>query len=225
MPAHRGTSTNGRAPLARERAGRPSELDQLRAMCRRQAGVIRTLGEAIAVLRTGASALKAENAELRATGEWMRDRHARSPAGSATEAMEMTEVRLPLDVKAPAAARAIVTTRLRDRLAAPAFDRAELVTSELVSNGVVHSDASAGAALVFRLELSQDAVRVEVEDPGRRGVVAPRAPSLEGGGGFGLHLVQQLSERWGLERVGTGGTRVWASVPVGPLPQHHSTTT
>jgi hypothetical protein len=30
------------------------------------------------------------------------------------------------------------------------------------------------------------------------------------GGGMGLNLVQLLRERWGLERVLAGGTRVWA---------------
>jgi len=114
------------------------------------------------------------------------------------------------------AARAIVADCLRHRLPAPEFDRAQLLTSELVSNAVLHCDAAADAGLVFRLELAQDAVRLEVEDPGHRGVVAPRTPDHERGGGFGLNLVHQLSERWGLERIATGGTRVWAHVAFGP---------
>jgi anti-sigma regulatory factor (Ser/Thr protein kinase) len=223
MTAETGASTNGRAPLVEERATGPSELDRLRTRCRRQASVIDTLGEAIAVLRTGASALKAENAELRTTGQPIRNRHAISPAGPAARVGNVTEVRLPLDATAPAAARAVVAARLRDRLTGPAFGRAKLVASELVTNGVVHSDASE-AVLVFRLELSEHAVRLEVEDPGRRGVVAPRAPDLDGGGGFGLQLVQQLSERWGLERAGTGGTRVWAYVALAVRPPHSSIT-
>ena len=59
-------------------------------------------------------------------------------------------------------------------------------------------------------------VRLEVEDPGRGGVIAPRAPDL--GGGFGLNLVQELSERWGLERVAAGGTRVWAQLALASAP-------
>jgi anti-sigma regulatory factor (Ser/Thr protein kinase) len=220
MPADRRASMNGHAPFVAGRASVLSELDLLRAKCRRQASVIHTLGEAVAVLRTGAGALKAENAELRATSQGTRNPAAGSPA----EATDVTEVRLRLDAGAPAAARAIVATRLRDRFAGPALDRAELVTSELVTNGVVHSDPDAGAVLVFRLELSQHAVRLEVEDPGRRGTVAPRQPDLDGGGGFGLHLVQTLSERWGLERVATGGTRVWAYVALAVRPPHSSIT-
>jgi hypothetical protein len=40
------------------------------------------------------------------------------------------------------------------------------------------------------------------------GVIA--VSDLERGGVFGLNVVQALSERWGLEPVGAGGTRVGA---------------
>jgi len=216
MQSQRVASTNGRAPSDGERANAPTELDRLRVTCRRQARTIDALGEAFAVLRSGAGALKAENAELRAAALRMRD-HAgvRPPAGTEAQDTELTEVRLRLDAKAPAAARAILASRLRDRWPAPVLDRAQLLTSELVTNSVLHSHAPADASVIFRLELSQGAIRVEVEDPGRGGAVAPRSPDLDGGGGFGLSLVQQLSERWGVERVAAGGTRVWAQIAQG----------
>ena len=46
--------------------------------------------------------------------------------------------------------------------------------------------------------------------PGPTGVVAPREPDRENGGGFGLHLVDKLATRWGVNR--TGGTHVWFEV-------------
>ena len=187
MQSQQAASTNGRAPLAGERAIARSELDRLRVTCRRQARTIHALGQTIAVLRSGA--VQPED--------------------------ELTEVRLRLDAKAPAAARAIVARRLRDRWPAQVLDRAQLLTSELVTNSVLHSHAPDEASVVFRLELSEGAIRLEVEDPGRRGAVAPRSPDLDGGGGFGLNLVQQLSERWGVERVVAGGTRVWAQIALG----------
>jgi serine/threonine-protein kinase RsbW len=216
MQSPRAASTNGRAPLAGERANARSELDRLRVTCRRQARTIDALGEAIAVLRSGAGALNAENAELRAAALRTRD-HPRvhAPAGAEAQDTELTEVRMRLDANAPAAARAIVASRLRDRWPAPVLDRAKLLTSELVTNSVLHSHAPADASVVFRLELSQGAIRLEVEDPGHRGAVAPRSPDLDGGGGFGLNLVQQISERWGVERVTAGGTRVWAQIALG----------
>jgi anti-sigma regulatory factor (Ser/Thr protein kinase) len=215
MAAPRGALTNGRAPSAGERASAQSELEHLRVRCRRQASVIDTLGEAMAELRGGADALKLENADLRATNQRLCDRPG-AHADAAAEDMDLTEVRLQVDARAPAAARAIVGARLRDTLTAATFDRAQLLTSELVSNAVLHSGVDADATLVFRLAVAQSEVRLEVEDPGHRGAVAPRAPDHERGGGFGLNLVQQLSERWGLERVTAGGTRVWAHVAFGP---------
>jgi anti-sigma regulatory factor (Ser/Thr protein kinase) len=206
MQAHRGASTNGRAPLVKERAAAPSELEELRATCRRQASVIETLGEAISVLRAGAGALKAENTDLRADTERLRQgRETGSTTRESSEHAGPAQVRLALDVHAPAAARAAVAGWVRGRVSASAFDLAQLLTSELVTNSVQHSHASTEAALLLRLELSGGMVRLEVEDPGRDGAVAARPPDLDGGGGFGLDLVQRLAERWGVERVAAGG--------------------
>jgi anti-sigma regulatory factor (Ser/Thr protein kinase) len=121
---------------------------------------------------------------------------------------ERLVVSLPLDAQAPAAARGLVE-RLGGRVPAPVLTDARLVVSELVTNSVLHSGVSTGAVVV-RVELSGTMVRIEVEDPGRAGVIAARVPDL--GGGFGLNLVEGLSERWGLERVAVGGTRVWAQL-------------
>ena len=51
----------------------------------------------------------------------------------------------------------------------------------------------------------------------RCGLVYSRAAiareiTLANGGGFGLNLVQMLSERWGVERLAGGGTQVWAQL-------------
>jgi anti-sigma regulatory factor (Ser/Thr protein kinase) len=124
---------------------------------------------------------------------------------------------VPLDARAPGAARIVVAECLRDRVEASVLERARLVVSELVTNGVRHGGASAPGVVVVRVGLTETMVRVEVEDRGRAGAIAPRSPDLEGGGGFGLNVVQALSERWGLERVAAGGTRVWAQLSRAPL--------
>jgi len=126
-------------------------------------------------------------------------------------------VRVPLDVRAPGAARIVVGECLRDRVAASVLESALLVVSELVTNSVRHGGDSAAGVMVVRVVLTETLVRVEVEDHGRSGVIAPRSADLQRGGGFGLNVVQALSERWGLERVAAGGTRVWAQLPRGPL--------
>jgi len=69
---------------------------------------------------------------------------------------------------------------------------------------------------MVRVCLGQSACRLEVEDRGRDGVIAPKPMDRVNGGGMGLNLVQMLSERWGLERVLAGGTRVWAQLACAP---------
>ncbi len=137
-----------------------------------------------------------------------------------TDETEVLEAGLPLDVRAPAPARALVATSLRERVPARVLEHAELLVSELVTNSVRHSGAAGcDARLVLRVELSPGALRVGVEDPGRGGVIAPRPPDRNGGGGgFGLNLVHTLSERWGVERAVAGSTRVWAQLPLGAMP-------
>ena len=66
MQPYETVSTNGRPPSAAQEAGAPWELDGLRSICWRQARMIDKLRETVSNLRSGASALKAENADLRA---------------------------------------------------------------------------------------------------------------------------------------------------------------
>jgi anti-sigma regulatory factor (Ser/Thr protein kinase) len=203
MHPDRSVLTNGTSPSTRQRTAR-SELDRLRATCRRQELLIDSLGEAAATLRRGALALKAENAQLRA------DDHARRRRRS--RARDAIEVRLELDAQAPGAARSVVADCLGQRVATSEVDDAKLLVTELVTNSLRHSGAAAGDRVVVRVELTPGLLRLEVEDSGRGGMIAPRAADMESTGGFGLNLVQALSERWGVERVAIGGTRVWAQL-------------
>jgi serine/threonine-protein kinase RsbW len=215
MRATQNGSANGKAASAEPRASASAELDDLRATCRRQAHVIDTLTAALMTLRDGAAALKAQNAELRANNERLhgRRRERRKVASHA----EPVEVRLALDVHAPAAARAAVSGALSDGVYAVVLDRAQLLVSELATNSVQHSGATPGEDLVLRVERSKTAVRLEVQDSGRGHTVVARPPDLNGGGGFGLNLVHTLSERWGVEHAVAGPTRVWAQLSLTPV--------
>ena len=209
---------NGRpAPLSRHVGAARSEPDQLRATCRSQASTIDALGKAVSTLRRRAAALKAENAALRVERERLRSGRGHPRASGRLDVGAALPVRLPCDVRAPGAARTAVAHGLRDRVAAGVLDSALLVVSELVNNSVRHSGACPEDAVLVRVSLSRTLVRLEVEDSGRGGVIAPRAPDLDDGGGFGLQLVQTLSERWGLERVAHGATIVWAQLPRTPV--------
>ncbi|MFI6877761.1 ATP-binding protein [Streptomyces sp. NPDC050400] len=89
-------------------------------------------------------------------------------------------------------------------------DAVLLVVSELVANAARHTGALA------RLRLRADpvglAVSVEDDDPK---LPEPRAPDLDGGGGFGWHVVERLAERLAV-RPAPGGKCIeaaWAAPP------------
>lgn len=204
--------TNDRQ-FAVKSAGSRSELDALQATCRRQALVIDMLSEAVSTLRRGAIGLKAENVEQRAATDRAR-RHQSSRSGADHLCGgERIEVHLTLDVQAPEAARKAAADCLRGRVTASMLDNARLLVTELVTNSLRRSGASACEGVVVRVELTRGVVYLEVEDPGRGGKIAPRSPVETGG--FGLNLMQTLSERWGIERAPSGRTRVWVQLTRG----------
>jgi serine/threonine-protein kinase RsbW len=207
-------SAIGRLAPPVDEPGAHQQARRLRARCARQEAALTTLGEALCEFRQGVRALKAENNDLRVENSRLRNEQgARGRINGHLEADDPIEALLSPDVQAPGAARKLVARHLGDRVAPSVLDSAQLLISELVTNSVRHSGVTVGDGLVVRVHLGHSSCRLEVEDPGRDGVIAPRPPDLEHGGGMGLNLVQTLSERWGLERAGAGGTRVWAQLP------------
>src|SRR4051794_27694409 len=196
-------SANGGSFAALDEADSHSTSERLRAVCRRQEVVIDGLRDALANLRRGARALKAENADLRGENERLRAR---------ADERELVQVAIALDVRAPGAARVAVAQRLHERVAVAALDNARLLVSELIANSLRHSDGPAGSQVIVSVELGADWFGIGVQDSGSGAVIAARPPDLETGGGFGLTLVQTLSERWGVERLAGGGTQVWAEL-------------
>ena len=89
----------------------------------------------------------------------------------------------------------------------PRADDVRVIVSELATNAVRH--ASSG----FRLTIDQvgSVLRIVCSDhgPGSPEPGADRA--ISGRGGFGLHLVDALAERWGVEG-GPGEKCVWAEL-------------
>ena len=204
-------STNGRPSPPARAAARLAELEQGRATCARQALVIEKLNEDVAMFRRAVIALSAQRARLQHESQRSRG-HGGLSGGAAREE------RFAPDAHAPAAARAGVRGSLRACVSASVLDTAELLVTELVTNSARHSAVAPGdGVVVVRVVIEKAVCRLEVEDPGRAGVVAPRPPDLESGGGIGVNLVQSLSERWGVERVAKGGTRVWAQLSLVPV--------
>jgi anti-sigma regulatory factor (Ser/Thr protein kinase) len=72
---------------------------------------------------------------------------------------------------------------------------ATLCLSELVSNAVQHPGA--GGQVELTLGLDEDRLRVEVADQG--GGFDPQGSSKADDRGWGLFIVDSLSDRWGIE--------------------------
>jgi anti-sigma regulatory factor (Ser/Thr protein kinase) len=120
-----------------------------------------------------------------------------------------SSIDLPATPIAPRLARRHLTTLVEDwHLADKAAD-AQVVLSELVGNAVRH----AGAFGLVRLQLrthQASALYLAVLD-GSSQLPVLRAPDLASLGGRGLHLVQQLTARWGVDLL-QAGKRVWAEL-------------
>jgi anti-sigma regulatory factor (Ser/Thr protein kinase) len=188
----------------------PSDLERLRSECRRQALQIDLLTEAVSTLRRGAKALKAENVELRAHNAGLR---AAAHESERLNGAELADVTIPLTARAPGLARTVVAGCLGEHVTSSVLDEAQLLVTELATNSLIHSGTSEGDDLVVRVHLWHGTCRLEVEDRGCDGVIAPRSPDPIGGGGMGLNLVQTLALRWGVIRGPGGPTRVWAQLP------------
>jgi len=105
-------------------------------------------------------------------------------------------------------ARRFVTTAL-DRWGAPGNrDVLELLTSELVTNAILH----ARTAILLTVCLSGDRVRVNVTDQNRQPPVR-RWAKEEATSGRGLELVEALAVAWGVSPDDAGKV-VWFEVAI-----------
>jgi integral membrane sensor domain MASE1/anti-sigma regulatory factor (Ser/Thr protein kinase) len=85
-----------------------------------------------------------------------------------------------------------------------------LLVSELVTNSIRHAHTPAWASVDLQAAVFADRVRVEVGDHGPGFDPRPPDPDRDSPAGWGLYLVDQLADRWGVTR--TGGTRVWFEI-------------
>jgi anti-sigma regulatory factor (Ser/Thr protein kinase) len=104
---------------------------------------------------------------------------------------------------APAAiahARGAVDRALGPALPVWAANDLRLIVSELVTNVVRHAGLASDQELEVRGTLADDRVRVEVSDPGKGFEPKIMSPSPDRASGWGLHILDQLANRWGTIR-------------------------
>lgn len=106
------------------------------------------------------------------------------------------------------AARRFVRDVLKTRhVADGVVSTVELLTSEVVTNAIIH--ARSGPQLA--VEIDDDVVRVAVRD------LSPALPvrrrgHLDDTSGRGVIIVEELATAWGIEQEGDGAKRVWFEV-------------
>jgi anti-sigma regulatory factor (Ser/Thr protein kinase) len=116
---------------------------------------------------------------------------------------------LPADSSAMAQAREYVRTRFREILPAARLGDAELMTSELVSNAVEHAQSEdRGNAVDIQINIRSEAVRVSIVDAGSGFDPVERQRERDIGG-WGLLIVDRVSDRWGVE---DDPHRVWFEI-------------
>lgn len=115
---------------------------------------------------------------------------------------ETEALALPFDDRAPGYARAFISNALG---AVPECDDAVLIASELVSNAVRYGRAP----LELTLEQDLDTVTIAVTHGLGDDRPHQRTPEVDRVGGYGLHLVDQVSTAWGWSEA-DGMLRTWA---------------
>jgi anti-sigma regulatory factor (Ser/Thr protein kinase) len=90
-----------------------------------------------------------------------------------------------------------------------------LLVSELVTNAVRHAGLRAGDRIRVLARLSDAVLHVEVHDPGSGFELRPADPDPSRSSGWGLYLVAELADRWGMDRAGAG-TRIWFELAAEP---------
>jgi anti-sigma regulatory factor (Ser/Thr protein kinase) len=115
---------------------------------------------------------------------------------------EELDLTLPPRPESVAEARRAVGKML-DGLDGRTQDGVRVIVSELVTNALKHGP---DRPIALRLWRDGDSIRGEVEDEGNGKIQIWREGDRGAEGGYGLPIVEAMSDRWG---VYDGNTRVW----------------
>jgi anti-sigma regulatory factor (Ser/Thr protein kinase) len=116
------------------------------------------------------------------------------------------EVALARDPDSAAAARKALD-EISDQLTPRRLEDARLLVSELVTNSIRHAGLSDGEVIRLVVVAGERALRIEVCDSGPGFELVEPVPDPSRPCGWGLYLVRELADRWGVERA--PGARVW----------------
>jgi anti-sigma regulatory factor (Ser/Thr protein kinase) len=111
------------------------------------------------------------------------------------------------NLDAPGAARRALQ-RLNGHVDDDLVERGRLVVTELMTNSVRHARLTPVQQIDLRVSARRDLLRLEVIDDGDGfDLAATRCHPNQSPGGWGLGIVAQLTDRWGVDL--SHSTRVW----------------
>ena len=122
---------------------------------------------------------------------------------------------LERDATAAGAARDALSA-IEDDLDPAVRNDLRLLVSELVTNSVRHATHDRHGTVALRVNVEADKVRVEVTDAGDGFEPAPRTEGQSQASGWGLYLVDRMTDRWGVVRDTM--TRVWFEIDGAAMP-------
>lgn len=132
-------------------------------------------------------------------------------SGNGLAAMRM-ELQLPAEPRAVPSARHSLASLSR-LIATDILESLELLVTELVTNSVRHAELQERDRIEVIVEMTGSTVRAEVCDPGPGFEVdGPPIPDEGRSGGWGLYMVDRLSDRWGV--IHERSTRVWFELDI-----------
>ena len=128
--------------------------------------------------------------------------------GARPRASRLPRLSLRLEPDRDAASRAReALDQLEGQLDRAVLEDMRLLVTELITNSVRHAHAGKDEPVQLEVAVSRERVRVVVEDAGGGFVPRSRDADSPDDSGWGLHLVERVSERWGVHS--NGRTRVW----------------
>jgi DNA-binding NarL/FixJ family response regulator len=122
-------------------------------------------------------------------------------------AADTARAKLEAQPQSAASARRFVDETLHRWQCDELFDVVGLLTSELVTNAILHAQSE----IELSVSLTPDAVRIDVVDHSAD-MPSPRTASEEDTSGRGLGLVEALATAWGVDER-PGGKSVWFELP------------
>ena len=120
---------------------------------------------------------------------------------------ELADVAIPRDPHAPRLARRAIEQFADERLDPSVVPDVTLLVSELITNSVKYGGE--GEVVLQMRSDHERHVRIEVVDQGSGFVPVARNKPATDVGGWGLHLVETLTNRWGVHE---GSTHVWFEI-------------